>query len=356
MDNFAEFEMKQMLHAWEYLESPTLPVTGQGSRRRRLNEKPGVGTVHDYHAKRVGDSDEGCYRYLVKETRRNAHQPLGGASFLATIRGDELHACAVEEPSPSNGTHATYVVTCPRSGLPGTCADVKISLRWETYGAYHNSGSGGGSIDSDSGVMRPGSNMPLYAEQECAPAAASTLELSRRAGWVKTSATGIKGLLAPWQSNWVWRDACGRYQQTSRARSDEIRRCFSKKFVEFIGASHLNYMSFCLLLDVMHYVGTSKKFRSIPASVTDRDVARENLRAGRGSDTFNGNAAESTVENKTYFEYVHGCSDRPHDCLGKQVDGQTDMDLFYENDPRDKTNISLRATSIKVCTRQRARA
>ena len=356
MDMLAEFEVKQMIETWRNFETSAHDKIGGRSeeelRRRRLNRL--LITHHSYEVQR-GPNSHGCSHFAVHERPQVSFKTakLGGASFLATTSGDELHICEIkkkevaEPSSTNNGTEAIYLIICPRTH-PGTCATVSIVLAWEQYGAFHNFDAGGGGIGGDNaGGMRGPIGLPLYSEKICetTPAASmapmdKTVKKNKRPGWVATPATGLLGPLAEWQSRWVWRDSCGRYQLPTSA---ETKECFKKKYVEFIGASHLNYLSLCMLHEVMHYVGSGKAFNGVN-SLEKKDMAAaelEQMRMGK----YKFSAGANTL-NKTYFEYIRGCGDRPQDCTGGKKLFDTAMtDYFY-----DSRNITLRAASTKVST------
>jgi len=342
MDSHATSELEQMVRAWGHAG---MGINDPDDTSRQLRSVSS-GSYQSYNIFEVHKHPR-CVRFIVHETtvalgtqdHPLERRVLGGASFLAMIEGDELHVCEVVAALEANGT---YIISCPRP-RPGTCSNVTVTLNWELYDAFHNAALGGGKIKADSGGARRPQEQVLLHKEVCGPEEQEPLDSLRRAreGWVKTSATGLPGPWATWQDKWVWRDRCGRYQQMSGRRSSEYQACFKSKFVEFVGDSHLNYISFCLMDEVMHYTSMAKPARRVSRVHKERidDTDRERIRQGKDM-FFQGVYAQ----NKTLFEQVRQCGEN-HDCLGRGLDH---LDPFYEDDPTDSSKVIMRACSYKV--------
>lgn len=216
--------------------------------------------------------------------------------------------------------------------------------------AYHNDDTGGGTIDPNSGGKRQQAALLLMNDRHCEPATTNTKNSSLHdlipaaaAGWIPTSTTGLPGPWAEWQEKSVWRDTCGNVQRVSAERSMEHRTCFANlDLVEFIGASHMNYMAFCAMDEVMHYLGMSKanaQYTMLPHGLQKEAKSLLQLNA-RGTNHF---FAGEHAKNKSHFESVRHCGDRPHDCLS--VTSQ--CDCFFEVSPQ-KDAVKMRACSYKT--------
>jgi len=335
MASNAIFELSQMEMSWQLFEQ-------NGDLHDGIQSSPNTVKVNYSIAKE--ERNLGCLRYNV--TERPSKFP-GGASFYAIAESGPKQVCTVE-----NYFDGHYYVLCPRPN-PGSCAVIKIFLEWEHFRAYHNDAAGGGTISANSGGLRHGSALLLMEETHCEPldTANSSLSTLVPAGWVmKEASAGLPGPWAEWQEKMVWRDSCGNVQRTSAARSQEYRKCFAHlDLVEFIGASHLNYMGFCAMDEVMHYLGMSKANNAhtmLPANLKPNAQSLLELNA-RGVHFFKGKHAE----NKSHFEFVRSCGDRPQDCLGAPPKV---CDCFFEvRRPAEKIKsetIALRACSHKVST------
>jgi hypothetical protein len=149
---------------------------------------------------------------------------------------------------------------------------------------------------------------------------------------------------APWQKDWVWKDKCGVLQKHSKDKSIYYQEaCFEKRdiFVDFLGASHLNYIAACLLDEIFRFACGSKvcmqsnslimhghEFAQAAGAISDKE-GRLNF--------FNGKYATD----KSLFHNLTGCGDRPQDCLGLL----TTMDCYFGN---EHDTPKLRACATKV--------
>ena len=107
-----------------------------------------------------------------------------------------------------------------------------------------------------------------------------------------SNVTMLKGFhLSEWQSRYVWRDACGNLQRNSVERADHYRRCFERdgdSLIDFIGDSHLRYMSWCFSEEILHLDHHPVKGRRAPegAEKTLIDLDRDDLFDSTPGDAF----------------------------------------------------------------------
>ena len=335
MASNAVFALAQMEASWRLAAQGLHPADG---------ENP-VGHKRKYPITVLSRGDEdGCLQYNIKEPP--SRYP-GGASFYATIEGDEIHVCAVKVFFDGN-----YTVECPRPQQPKACAVVTVFLEWEDFRAYHNGKNGGGAIASNSGGMRRELAEPLFREKYCVPgeAPAHTPHHTSLAGWVQKNSTGQKGPWAEWQSDGlVWKGATGRVQQPSANQSAQYRECFrGLNMVDILGASHLNYMGWCIVDEVLHYMGIDKPSRNtnpVPKDLLDK--AQKQLKV-HGRKNFykpkegRGDAAK--------FDFIKKCGGHLADCISELKD----CDCYFEH--MANGDLALRVCSHKVTSMATASA
>jgi hypothetical protein len=263
---------------------------------------------------------------------------------------------------------------------------VTITLEWEGFAAYLNPTAGGGTINSNSGGFRAEKGVVLLKEKICTLKNATHEPPTATPGhWVtRTSITGAsaKEPFAEFQGKFVWQDSCGRLQRTSAERSAEYRKCFRSKFVEFMGcvhlawlyfgsilhipprvlseqflcarllrsrASHIDYMSFCMLDEILHLKGLSKASRG-KNMIDSKLIGEANGKKaifGRNGDLFRG----AHAKNKSEYAHVMKCGSRPQDCIAAIEGTLKNLECYYETDQDGSGEaVSLRACKFKTAT------